>query len=62
MLLALASCGSGKNPDGITAATIISRAFLEAVRSAYDAYANNPDAPDTASGATVRAGDEDKNK
>ena len=48
--------------DGITAATISSRAFLEAVRSAYDAYANNPDAPDTASGATVRAGDEDKNK
>ncbi|MDR2469316.1 MAG: RnfABCDGE type electron transport complex subunit G [Tannerella sp.] len=48
--------------DGITAATISSRAFLEAVRNAYVAYANNPDAVDTASGATAPTTDEGKNK
>ncbi len=40
--------------DAITAATISSRAFLEAVRNAYAAYANNSGAPgiDTATGAS----------
>lgn len=41
--------------DAITAATISSRAFLEAVRNAYAAYANNSGAPgiDTATGASA---------
>lgn len=43
----------GGEVDAITAATISSRAFLEAVRNAYAAYANNPEAVDTNSGATA---------
>lgn len=46
----------GGEIDAITAATISSRAFLEAVRYAYAAYANNPDAIDTNSGATATSG------
>ena len=46
----------GGDVDAITASTISSRAFLEAVRLAYDVYANNPTAPsvnaDAQSGAT----------
>lgn len=43
----------GGEIDAITAATISSRAFLEAVQDAYAAYGNNPDAAaDTTSGAT----------
>ncbi len=43
----------GGEVDAITAATISSRAFLEAVQNAYAAYANNPDAgADASSGAT----------
>lgn len=44
----------GGEIDAITAATISSRAFLEAVRKAYNAYADNTDASgvDGASGAT----------
>lgn len=42
----------GGEIDAITAATISSRAFLEAIRNAYTAYANNPDAIDATSGAT----------
>jgi electron transport complex protein RnfG len=44
----------GGEVDAITAATISSREFLEAVQLAYAAYANNPDAPDMISGATVK--------
>lgn len=44
----------GGEVDAITAATISSRAFLEAVQLAYAAYSNNPDAPDMTSGATVK--------
>ncbi|MDR1742333.1 MAG: RnfABCDGE type electron transport complex subunit G [Dysgonamonadaceae bacterium] len=41
--------------DAITAATISSRAFLEAVRNAYAAYAGNTDyKPDAESGASMR--------
>lgn len=43
----------GGEIDAITAATISSRAFLEAVQYAYAAYANNPDAIDANSGATA---------
>lgn len=43
----------GGEIDAITAATISSRAFLEAVQYAYAAYANNPDAIDVSSGATA---------
>lgn len=43
----------GGEVDAITAATISSRAFLEAVQDAYAAYANNPAASaDASSGAT----------
>ncbi|MDR0757986.1 MAG: RnfABCDGE type electron transport complex subunit G [Tannerella sp.] len=50
----------GGEIDGITAATISSRAFLHAVSVAYAAYANNPDAvTDGNSGATT-ATDTDK--
>jgi electron transport complex protein RnfG len=42
----------GGDIDAITAATISSRAFLEAVRAAYKVYAENPDAPDEVTGAT----------
>lgn len=44
----------GGEVDAITAATISSRAFLDAVRNAYNAYAKNSDAPgvDGESGAT----------
>lgn len=44
----------GGEIDAITAATISSRAFLEAVQKAYNAYADNTDASgvDGASGAT----------
>ena len=45
----------GGDIDAITAATISSRAFLEAVRVAYKAYAGNLDAPDGTSGATMKA-------
>ena len=44
----------GGEVDAITAATISSRAFLEAVKLAYAAYSNNSDAPDMTSGATVK--------
>ena len=44
----------GGEIDAITAATISSRAFLEAVQLAYAAYSNNPDAPDMTSGATAK--------
>jgi electron transport complex protein RnfG len=43
----------GGDTDAITAATISSRAFLEAVRNAAAAYGNNPDA---VSGATSASG------
>lgn len=43
----------GGEIDAITAATISSRAFLEAVQYAYAAYANNPDVIDANSGATA---------
>lgn len=43
----------GGDIDAITAATISSRAFLRAVRKAYDAYAANPQA-DAASGASAQ--------
>jgi len=45
----------GGEVDAITAATISSRAFLDAVHNAYNAYAKNSDAPgimDGESGAT----------
>ncbi|HQG68770.1 MAG TPA: RnfABCDGE type electron transport complex subunit G [Paludibacteraceae bacterium] len=45
----------GGEIDAITAATISSRAFLDAVNKAYQAYANNPNAPkaqDANSGAS----------
>jgi electron transport complex protein RnfG len=45
----------GGDIDAITAATVSSRAFLEAVRYAYAAYVDNPDAPDVISGATTPA-------
>lgn len=48
----------GGEVDAITAATISSRAFLEAVRTAYQAYAANDDAPeinaDALSGASKK--------
>jgi electron transport complex protein RnfG len=49
----------GGDIDAITAATISSRAFLEAVRNAYAAYSNNPGAIDATSGASspVEGGD-----
>lgn len=45
----------GGEIDAITAATISSRAFLEAVQVAYAAYANNADAPDINMGATAKS-------
>ncbi|MDR1675757.1 MAG: RnfABCDGE type electron transport complex subunit G [Tannerella sp.] len=51
---ALTVAQDGGDIDAITAATISSRAFLEAVRNAYAAYSNQPGAPDAASGATSR--------
>lgn len=42
----------GGEIDAITASTISSRAFIQAVTSAYNAYADNPDAPDANSSAT----------
>lgn len=45
----------GGEVDAITAATISSRAFLEAVRVAYKAYAGNIEAPDGAAAATTKA-------
>ena len=42
----------GGEVDAITASTISSRAFLEAIQNAYAAYTNNPNAVDTNSGAT----------
>ncbi|MDR1408295.1 MAG: RnfABCDGE type electron transport complex subunit G [Tannerella sp.] len=53
----------GGEIDGITAATISSRAFLHAVATAYAAYANNPDIlTDAQSGATTAVEDDEKNK
>ncbi|MDR2764133.1 MAG: RnfABCDGE type electron transport complex subunit G [Tannerella sp.] len=49
---ALTVAQDGGDIDAITAATISSRAFLEAVRNACAAYSNNPGAMDAASGAT----------
>ena len=49
----------GGEIDAITAATISSRAFLEAVQYAYAAYANNPDIIDTQSGATATSNSND---
>ena len=43
----------GGEVDAITAATISSRAFLQAVENAYNAYANNEEAPNAITGATV---------
>ena len=49
----------GGEIDAITAATISSRAFLEAVQNAYAAFTNNPDAlTDANSGATSSANNE----
>ena len=45
----------GGDVDAITAATISSRAFLEAVRVAYKAYAGNKDVVNGTAGATVKA-------
>lgn len=44
----------GGEIDGITSATISSRAFLESIKKAYAAYANNSEAPDAESGATTK--------
>ena len=44
----------GGDIDAITAATISSRAFLQAVHNAYNAYADNPQA-DGLSGASAQA-------
>lgn len=52
----------GGEIDAITAATISSRAFLEAVQYAYAAYTNNPDAIDTCSGATATSDSNDRRK
>ncbi|MDR2040969.1 MAG: RnfABCDGE type electron transport complex subunit G [Tannerella sp.] len=52
---ALTVAQDGGEVDAITAATISSRAFLEAVRQAYAVYANAPGAIDAASGATSPA-------
>ncbi|MDR2139220.1 MAG: RnfABCDGE type electron transport complex subunit G [Tannerella sp.] len=54
---ALTVVQDGGEIDAITAATISSRAFLEAVRNAYNAYSNNPSAMDATSGATSQTGD-----
>jgi electron transport complex protein RnfG len=54
---ALTVAQDGGDIDAITAATISSRAFLEAVRNAYAAYMNNPEAIDTTSGATAQTED-----
>lgn len=43
----------GGEVDAITAATISTRAFLAAVADAYEAYANNEDAPNAMTGATT---------
>ncbi len=45
----------GGDIDAITAATISSRAFLEAVRVAYKAYAGNINAPYGTAAATMKA-------
>lgn len=50
----------GGSVDAITAATISSRAFLDAVNRAYSAYTNNHD-PEGMTGATARTED-DKNE
>lgn len=42
----------GGDIDGITASTISSRAFIELVVRAYNAFANNPDVPNALTGAT----------
>ena len=44
----------GGSVDAITAATISSRAFLDAIANAYAAYTNT----DAASGATTQTGKE----
>lgn len=49
----------GGEVDAITAATISSRAFLEAVQAAYTAYAGNSEAPDQMTGATVKSAEND---
>lgn len=49
---ALTVTQDGGDIDAITAATISSRAFLEAVRQAYAVYSNQPGAIDTTSGAS----------
>lgn len=48
----------GGNVDAITASTITSRAFLQAVNNAYTAYADGNNA-DAASGATSKASQEE---
>jgi len=53
----------GGEVDAITAATISSRAFLNAISNAYEAYSKNANATDGESGATVKnevASDNDK--
>lgn len=42
----------GGEVDAITAATISSRAFLQAIALAYNAYANNDEAPNAITGAS----------
>ena len=50
----------GGEVDAITAATISSRAFLDAISIAYEAYSKNSDGPaaDSVSGATQKSSDE----
>ncbi|MDR1456272.1 MAG: RnfABCDGE type electron transport complex subunit G [Tannerella sp.] len=55
---ALTVAQDGGDIDAVTAATISSRAFLEAVRNAYAVYSNRPGAMDAASGATSQTEDD----
>lgn len=48
----------GGNIDAITAATISSRAFLDAINRAYSAYKNSP-WPEGMTGASVQTGDDE---
>lgn len=50
----------GGDIDAITASTISSRAFLEAVRAAYAAYSNTPDAHSGASAVVAKEVAEEK--
>ena len=46
----------GGDIDAITAATISSRAFLDAIMVAYNTYTEQNDSSDATSGATVKKG------